>query len=66
MTERPPDEEVLIAELRGVADVSFPVGQLHLTVVVENQQLIARGIAKLIEVLPDHTGRGFGYPGYDV
>lgn len=66
MTECPPEEQALIDELRNIPDVLFPVGQRNLMEIVENQQLIGRGIAKLIEVLPDHTGRGFGNPGYDV
>jgi hypothetical protein len=43
------DDERLVADLRAIPDVFFPTGHQHLMVIVENQQLIARGIAKLIE-----------------
>jgi hypothetical protein len=49
-------EQELIDSLRRMPDVLFPVGQQHLELLIENQQVIAEGIAHLIEQLADSRG----------
>lgn len=59
------DERELIDKLRKMSDISFPTGHAHLGFIIENQQLIARGIAKVLDLLPDDVERGFGHSRYD-
>ncbi len=64
MTERPADEAALIRDLRNMQGMD-PDGNREIVAINDNLRLIARGLAKVIEVLPDHNERGYGNPAFD-